>query len=330
MASERAKVSELQANHIALSRELATAKSHEVTQRRELGLASDEIDALKKRHDREVRDLEENLKKRERQWRELGEEARVLRGDLERERESVSMLKSTLNSQATAHLTLTTQNNVLQAQITALQSSLHTGTSSISALRLDLETAQRQVEELEAEAREAEAMRRKLHNMVQELKGNIRVFCRVRPVLPSDGEEEADIRYPDRRDHREIVVESTSESAMGQERREVYNFGFDRVRSLPSPSFLPHVLRAVTYIFIPREQIFEPQSTQEEVFEEISQLAQSCTDGYNVCIFAYGQTGSGKSFTMEGGGVRISLITTTIISLFLSFIALDRRISRRG
>ena len=330
MASERAKVSELQANHIALSRELATAKSHEVTQRRELGLASDEIDALKKRHDREVRDLEENLKKRERQWRELGEEARVLRGDLERERESVSMLKSTLNSQATAHLTLTTQNNVLQAQITALQSSLHTGTSSISALRLDLETAQRQVEELEAEAREAEAMRRKLHNMVQELKGNIRVFCRVRPVLPSDGEEEADIRYPDRRDHREIVVESTSESAMGQERREVYNFGFDRVRSLPSASFLPHVLRAVTYIFIPREQIFEPQSTQEEVFEEISQLAQSCTDGYNVCIFAYGQTGSGKSFTMEGGGVRISLITTTIISLFLSFIALDRRISRRG
>lgn len=36
-----------------------------------------------------------------------------------------------------------------------------------------------------------------------------------------------------------------------------------------------------------------------KVFGEVQNLATSCMDGYNVCIFAYGQTGSGKTYTME-------------------------------
>ena len=31
------------------------------------------------------------------------------------------------------------------------------------------------------------ALRKKLHNELVELKGNIRVFCRVRPVIKEDG-----------------------------------------------------------------------------------------------------------------------------------------------
>lgn len=232
MEAERTKVAELQTNHMALSRELASAKSHELNQRRELVVASDEIEGLRKRYQREVMDLEMDLKKREREARELGEELRMVRGDVERERDTVAALKTTLSQQATAHLTLTTQNTLLQAQISALQGSLDTGSSSISTLRLEMEMAERRIAELEVEAREAEGVRRKLHNMVQELKGNIRVFCRVRPVLPSDEEDgtQADMVFPDRRDHKEIVLSASSESAMGQERKEVYNFGFDRVR----------------------------------------------------------------------------------------------------
>lgn len=71
--------------------------------------------------------------------------------------------------------------------------------------------------------------------------------------------------FPDRKEHREIVVSNTSETATGGTRDTIMPFAFDRV--------------------------FEPASSQEEVFEEISHLTQSCIDGYNVCIFAYGQTG---------------------------------------
>ncbi|TFK51907.1 kinesin-domain-containing protein [Heliocybe sulcata] len=270
MMSEKAKVMELQENHLLISRQLAEARTQELTQRRELDNYSDEIQALKKKHAAEVDEYEADGRKKDRDIRELREDLRVAQDDLSRERETVTSLRATISHQSNAQLTLGTQKNVLQAQCDAIQASLDAATETIAHLQLDLEGSRKRVAELEQDAREAEGVRRKLHNMVQELKGNIRVFCRVRPT-----EIAANMVFPDRRDHKEIVLSSSSESATGQERKELWNFNFDRV--------------------------FEPESTQAEVFEEVSMLAQSCVDGYNVCIFAYGQTGSGKSFTMEGG-----------------------------
>ncbi|KAJ3541552.1 hypothetical protein NM688_g6068 [Phlebia brevispora] len=257
---------------------------------------------LKRKHANEVMDLEMDIKRKERELREAKEDSRMYQSDLERERETVTMLKSTISQQSTTQLTLSTQVTALQAQIGALQSALNQSSNNGTQLTVELEWARRRIAELEDETRKAETQRRKLHNIIQELKGNIRVFCRVRPILFSDvssngsaastpssnsptptPEDEArriraskaDINFPDKLDHKEIVLRSSSESATGQERKDEWAFTFDRV--------------------------FEPHSTQAEVFEDISQLAQSCTDGYNVCVFAYGQTGSGKSFTMEGG-----------------------------
>ncbi|KAF8624912.1 hypothetical protein AX15_005644 [Amanita polypyramis BW_CC] len=303
MEAERTKVAELQANHAALSHELAAAKTQELSQRRELVLASFEIEKMKKAHAKEVMELELDLRRREREVREVNEDLRICQGDLDREREQVAMLKASVAQQTTAQIALTSQNTALQAQASALQTQMDDYMRTISELRLKLESSGEEVETLKLEAMESEMVRRKLHNMVQELKGNIRVFCRVRPVLPSDvmsltsvnntgslaqaefnrlkEEVQAHITFPDKRDCKDIVLHSSSESATGQERKEVYSFGFDRV--------------------------FEPESTQADVFEEISQLAQSCTDGYNVCIFAYGQTGSGKSFTMEGGSTEMTV-----------------------
>jgi hypothetical protein len=62
-----------------------------------------------------------------------------------------------------------------------------------AALRKAELAAEKREAELEGELREAETIRRRLHNTVQELKGNIRVYCRVRPGAPGAVEGEEDV-----------------------------------------------------------------------------------------------------------------------------------------
>ncbi|CAN0852508.1 Kinesin-like protein KIN-14C [Linum grandiflorum] len=113
---------------------------------------------------------------------------------------------------------------------------------------------------------EGEKLRKKLHNTILELKGNIRVFCRVRPVLPDESCTQV-ISYPD-------ALESLGRGIDVIQNGQKYPFTFDKV--------------------------FSNDASQQDVFVEISQLVQSALDGYKVCIFAYGQTGSGKTYTMMG------------------------------
>ncbi|XP_043700677.1 kinesin-like protein KIN-14Q isoform X2 [Telopea speciosissima] len=109
--------------------------------------------------------------------------------------------------------------------------------------------------------------RKELYNKVQELKGNIRVFCRCRPLNNEEiaGGATMAIDFESAKDG-ELTVKGNGAS------KKVFKF----------------------------DSIFTPQANQAEVFEETAPLATSVLDGYNVCIFAYGQTGSGKTFTMEG------------------------------
>lgn len=302
--AEQAKISTLQSSQESLQALLQSTQMTERAARLDLTSASEEIAALRSSHAREVDELERAIARKDREKENLEDELRDGRDELSRERDIVRALKVQLAEQSTRHLTLEAQLSASQTQLTNLQSEVERATLAVSAMKAELQVGQdrardaelkaekkvreaeeerdRRIAEIEEELRTAETIRRKLHNQVQELKGNIRVFARVRPVLPhelSNPEGVADIAYGDERTAQEtgqsqIVVTSKSESATGKEREQINQFTFDK--------------------------IFAPKAGQKEVFEEISMLAQSVLDGYNVCIFAYGQTGSGKSWTMEG------------------------------
>ncbi|XP_050680938.1 protein claret segregational [Leptidea sinapis] len=114
---------------------------------------------------------------------------------------------------------------------------------------------------------------RVLRNTIQDLKGNIRVYCRVRP--PLDSEASKPLYNLNVLDACSIEVEKVELLNSARKGRSQHTFSFDG--------------------------IFTPHSSQSDVFNEVSPMVQSALDGYNVCIFAYGQTGSGKTYTMEGG-----------------------------
>ncbi|KAH0500673.1 Afadin [Microtus ochrogaster] len=134
------------------------------------------------------------------------------------------------------------------------------------------------LQELESRYHLEQQRRRTLHNSLVELKGNIRVHCRIRPFVSVDEE----------------LVGPTSQNC-------------------PTPGEVVHavndetvLVRCVlpgrppaekTYTF---ERVYGPAEPQAAVFGDVRPLLISLLDGYNVCIMAYGQTGSGKSYTMLG------------------------------
>lgn len=144
--------------------------------------------------------------------------------------------------------------------------------------------------ENEEKLRSAEMSRRKLHNMVQELKGNIRVYCRVRPYLPAEMKSKQPIEPNIWPPHVKFCGDEGTSIEINKDKCELADSSTLSVTS--NKREIKHVFNF--------DRVFNPGHSQKHIFEEISQLIQSAIDGYNVCIFAYGQTGSGKTYTMQG------------------------------
>lgn len=192
---------------------------------------------------------------------------------LMREKERSDALRQRLATAGENASSIEAARQALDAKIAYLESGSKVQAERYEEMKRTMNEATESARQCEDKLRKEETIRRRLHNQVQELKGNIRVFCRVRPILSADGDV-AKMRFPDSEESTEIEVRGQDEvSSLGKDTTKQHPFTFDRV--------------------------FAPTATNEDVFGEISQLIQSALDGFNVCIFAYGQTGSGKTYTMS-------------------------------
>ncbi|OQD70199.1 hypothetical protein PENDEC_c025G00521 [Penicillium decumbens] len=216
------------------------------------------------------------LERKDREITMMNNQLASLRADLERERKTTHDLRQNLDTAGSNSVTLESTVRALKARIEFLEGGREEQSQAFERCNKEMMDALAETEATKEKLRREETLRRKLHNQVQELKGNIRVFCRVRPSLKSEPASEiAQMQYPDEFDDaKEINVLGPEEkSSLGSVIRKSNTFSFDRV--------------------------FGPSAQNSEVFDEISQLVQSALDGYNVCIFCYGQTGSGKTHTMS-------------------------------
>ncbi|XP_037405220.1 kinesin-like protein KIN-14B [Triticum dicoccoides] len=146
---------------------------------------------------------------------------------------------------------------------------------------LDIKVAKIQDEmvSLGAQLKQKTLQKRESLNNYLDLKGSIRVFCRMRPF---NHEESYSSRTMFTLDESNVFLK------VAETKTKQYKF----------------------------DKVFDPCSTQGDVFSEVEPVIKSAIDGYNVCIFAYGQTGSGKTYTMEGKPKDLGVIPRGIQVLF--------------
>jgi kinesin family protein C1 len=233
-----------------------------------------EVEELSRLRDQQIEKIALSIGNKEREADSIREDLMQKIADLERERSLRQSLELQLQDKIAEALALKGTAQAIKAQVEFLESNNQQQSSAFATLHKQTQDAIMARDEAIEKLRAEETLRRKLHNQVQELKGNIRVFCRVRPLL-DEADQGAKLQFPDQEDEsKEVVVFGQEQrSSLGTVTRPQHSFSFDRV--------------------------FCPNADNGEIFDEISQLIQSALDGYNVAIFAYGQTGSGKTHTMS-------------------------------
>ncbi|KAI5924439.1 P-loop containing nucleoside triphosphate hydrolase protein [Camillea tinctor] len=261
------------------------------------------LERQKRDHEHDIQLLNDDIHKRESELRKAEEELKKAaneRKDLEQHlRGHVETIDRLRKRAEDAEERLAKDQGHLGSQIQYLSSTLDNKSERIQALEEEAKALQakfeQEIENIKLAARthiaqetnslklklvKEEERRHKLFEQVQELKGNIRVMCRIKP--PSDREKDALIKFNPR------------VSELDEEKIDGLTIPTEREDFRMPGKMIPGKPKDFNF-----ERVFDDRCTNGDVFDEISQLVQSVMDGKKVCIFCYGQTGSGKTYTMS-------------------------------
>ncbi|KAB2608636.1 kinesin-4-like [Pyrus ussuriensis x Pyrus communis] len=245
----------------------------------EISTLKQELELATSRHESYCQKLEANAKEAKLQLeRKLRELESILTDSKQNQKELEASLENESgrwkNKERTYQSFVTYQSGALQELSGALESTRHEILKTKRSYSEDFNYLGLKLKGLTDAAEKYHAVldeNRKLYNEVQDLKGNIRVYCRIRPFLPGQSQKQTTIEYVG--ENGDLVIANPSKQ--GKDSRRLFKFN----------------------------KVFGPAATQEDVYLDTQPLIRSVLDGYNVCIFAYGQTGSGKTYTMTGPSV---------------------------
>ncbi|XLR50239.1 hypothetical protein S83_000911 [Arachis hypogaea] len=237
-------------------------------------ILAEKLSVLEKRSSEEItslqRKLEQERKLTKSQVFELEKKLEGLRQELVLAKSNISVKDSELAA---------LQNNLKELEeLRELKEDIDRKNEQTAAI-LKMQGAQ--LVEMEALYKEEQVLRKRYYNTIEDMKGKIRVYCRLRPL------SEKEIAEKERQAL--AVVDEFSVEHMWKE---------DKPKQ---------------YVY---DRVFDGGASQESVFDDTKYLVQSAVDGYNVCIFAYGQTGSGKTFTIYGSENNPGLTPRATAELF--------------
>lgn len=134
-----------------------------------------------------------------------------------------------------------------------------------------------EIKEMRLKQKSLDKKRREALDKILDIKGCIRVFCLIRPLLSTKRKTYQTIVA----DSKKIVIGSAGNKK---------EFGCDKV--------------------------FTQETTREDIFAEVKPILRSALDGHNVCVLAYGQTGTGKTYTMDGTNESPGIVLCALEELF--------------